>query len=227
MPTTRVQDQIEEWRKRLLDLSKRNGLVNCKIGARGAIEVVHPDPEEVWQRIVVNNGTMFFAWKRDLLGEGDEDGAPQLSLFIEDGEDNRQNKGDTGEEAAAEPIPTALRLSEMEECLASPFLIEEHLLTPMADKTLRTRLNRLSLNAKTAIAEQGINVLYLAFGLLRWYESPDSDVPLFSPLLLVPAQLDRAGPNAPWQISLYEEEISPNHCLRIARSPRKWSGRRR
>ena len=60
----------------------------------------------------------------------------------------------------------------------------------MADKTLGTRLNRLSLNAKTAIAEQGINVLYLAFGLLRWDESPTSVMPLLSPLLLVPVQLD-------------------------------------
>ena len=84
----------------------------------------------------------------------------------------------------------------------------------MADKTLGTRLNRISLNAKTAIAEQGINVLYLAFGLLRWYESPTSDVSLFSPLLLVPVKLERAGPDAPWKISLYEEEITPNHCLR-------------
>ena len=214
MPITKLQDQIEEWRKRLLDLSKRNRLVNCKIGARAAIEIVHPEPESVWQRIVVDNGTMSFAWKRDLLDEEDEDDSPQLSLFIEEGEDNRQNKDDSDEETTDKPVPSAPKRSEMEECLASPFLREEHLLTQMADKTLGTRLNRLSLNAKTAIAEQGINVLYLAFGLLRWYESPTSDVPLFSPLLLVPVQLDRAGPDAPWKISLYEEEISPNHCLR-------------
>ena len=214
MPTTRLQDRIEEWRKRLLDLSKRNRLVNCKIGARGAIEVVHPKPESVWQRIVVDNGTMAFAWRRDLLDEEDEDESPPLSLFIEEGEDNHRNKDDSAEETTGKAAPSAPKRSEMEECLASPFLREEHLLTQMADKTLGTRLNRLSLNAKTAIAEQGINVLYLAFGLLRWYESPTSDVPLFSPLLLVPVQLDRAGPDAPWKISLYEEEIAPNHCLR-------------
>ncbi len=214
MPITRLHTQIEDWRKRLLDLSKRNRLVNCKIGARAAIEIVHPEPESVWQRIVVNNGTMSFAWKRDLLDEEDEDDSPPLSLFIEDGEDHRQNKEDRGEETTDKPVPVATNRPQMEECLASPFLRAEHLLTQMADKTLGTRLNRLSLNAKTAIAEQGINVLYLAFGLLRWYESPTSDVPLLSPLLLVPVQLDRAGPDAPWRISLYEEEISPNHCLR-------------
>jgi very-short-patch-repair endonuclease len=214
MAITKLHAQIEDWRKRLLDLSKRNRLVNCKIGARAAIEIVHPVPESVWQYLVVKNGTMSFARKRDLLDEEDEDGSPQLSLFLEEGEDKSRNEGDIAEETTDKPVQSAVKRSEMEECLASPFLREEHLLTHMADKTLGTRLNRLSLNAKTAIAEQGINVLYLAFGLLRWYEAETSEEPLFSPLLLVPVQLDRMGPDAPWRISLYEEDISPNHCLR-------------
>jgi hypothetical protein len=216
MMTTRLHDQIEEWRKRLLDLSKRNRLVNCKIGARAAVEIVYPDPELVWQRVVVNGNKMSFAWKRDLLDEeDDEKGAPQLSLFLEEGEDANRSNIEHVDKAVDKREPSAPKRSAMEDCLASPFLREEHLITEMADQALRTRLNRLSLNAKTSITEQGINVLYLAFGLLRWYESPDSDVSLFSPLLLVPVQLDRDGPDAPWKLSLHEEEIFPNHSLRL------------
>ena len=212
MPTNRLHVQIEDWRKRLLDLSKRNRLVNCKIGARAAMEVIHPASESVWQNLVVDDGTMSFAWKRDLLDEEDKEDSPQLSLFL--GEGKGQNGDDSAKETADKDAQPASKRSEMEECLASPFLRADHLLTHMTDQTLGTRLNRLSLNAKTTIAEQGINVLYLTFGLLRWYESSSSDVPLFAPLLLVPVKLDRAGPDAPWKISLYEEEISPNHCLR-------------
>ena len=119
MPTTRLQDRIEEWRKRLLDLSKRNRLVNCKIGARGAIEVVHPKPESVWQRIVVDNGTMSFAWRRDLLDEEDEDESPPLSLFIEEGEDDHRNKDDSAEETTGKAVTSGPKRSEMEECLAA------------------------------------------------------------------------------------------------------------
>lgn len=212
MPITRLHTQIEDWRKRLLDLSKRNRLVNCKIGARAAMEIVHPAPESVWQHLVVDDGTMSFAWKRDLLDEEDDEDSPQLSLFL--GESKSQNGEDSAEGTSDKGVQPVAKGAEMEECLASPFLREEHLLTHMTDQTLGSRLKRLSLNAKTTIAEQGINVLYLTFGLLRWYESPSSDVPLFAPLLLVPVKLDRAGPDAPWKISLYEEEIAPNHCLR-------------
>ena len=197
MPATNLHNQIEEWRKRLLDLTKRNRLVNCKIGDRAAIEIVHPDPENVWQRIVVNNRTMSFAWKRDLLDEKDEDDSRELPLFVEEGEDKTRNKEDGVKETGEKAVSVAPGRSEMKGCLASPFLREDHLLTQMADKTLGTRLNRLSLNAKTAISEHGINVLYLAFGLLRWYESPNSMVQMFSPLLLVPVQLERAGVDAP------------------------------
>ena len=35
-----------------------------------------------------------------------------------------------------------------------------------------------------------------------------------SPLLLVPVCLERIGATAPWKLSLYEDEITPNFCLR-------------
>ena len=214
MPVKSLHDQIDEWRNHLLDLSKRNRLINCRIGTRAAVEIVHPDPDDFWQRIVVNNSAMTFVWKRALLDEEGEDESSQLWLFIEHSEGSDHKNGGTLGETAATAAPSDSRQSEMEACLASPFLSDGHLLTPMADKTLGTRLKRLSLNAKSAIAEQGINILYLAFGLLRWYESETSDVPLVSPLLLVPVELERKGADAPWNISLYEEEVLPNHCLR-------------
>jgi hypothetical protein len=107
MPTSKLFNQIEEWRKRLLDLSKRNRLVNCKIGARAAIEIVHPDSEGIWQRIVVNNGTMSFAWKRDLLDEEDEDGSPMLSLFGDQEEDKVRSEEDHREKAIDRLVPSA------------------------------------------------------------------------------------------------------------------------
>ena len=45
--------------------------------------------------------------------------------------------------------------------------------------------------AETMIQEQGINVLYLALGMLKWYDKQDSGrkKPHFAPLLLIPARL--------------------------------------
>ena len=194
-----IQAKIADWRKQLLDLSKRNRLINCKVGARGAIEIEYPALTKVWQRLVLDSKTMTFVWRRDLLGEQpNQQQLPGLLLEEELNGESEQSKAPQ---------------SELQQCLESPKLREEHLLTQLTDRPLGTRLNRLSLNARTSLTEQGINTLYLAFGLLKWYESIDSNVALLSPLLLVPVKLIRRGPDAPWNMSLYEEELVPNRCL--------------
>lgn len=54
---------------------------------------------------------------------------------------------------------------------------------------LQKTLKALRYKANTSIEEQGINTLFLAFGLLKWTESDDSDQILTSPLILVPVKL--------------------------------------
>ena len=48
------------------------------------------------------------------------------------------------------------------------------------------------------MSEQGVNVLFVAFGFLKWFEAEHSDEPRLSPLLLVPVCLERIGATAPW-----------------------------
>ena len=45
--------------------------------------------------------------------------------------------------------------------------------------------------ARLAEQEAGLSTLFLACGFLEWYESDDSDKPLFAPLLLLPARIER------------------------------------
>ena len=57
-------------------------------------------------------------------------------------------------------------------------------------------------------------MLFVAFGFLKWFEAEHSDEPRLSPLLLVPVYLGRIGAAVPWKLALYEDEITPNFCLR-------------
>ena len=135
----------------------------------------------------------------DANESGDDDSAPpQLSLFA--------SKGDG-------PPPVEPRIT-LEQCLESRALSSNHLLNDLQDRALGSRLNRMSLNARTSLSEQGVNVLFVAFGFLKWFEAEHSDEPRLSPLLLVPVCLERIGATAPWKLSLYEDEITPNFCLR-------------
>src|SRR4051794_12566250 len=53
---------------------------------------------------------------------------------------------------------------------------DQFLETPLGPEALARRLLRLAHDARTAEEEQGLNILYLALGFLRWRESPSSDV---------------------------------------------------
>jgi very-short-patch-repair endonuclease len=192
--------QIETWRSQLLDTTKRNRLINFKTGRTGGIPLVYPEAGDLWSRLVLNNASLAFAWKRDLIdlptdaGEPDETGT--LALF---------DPSDVPEKEAGPDV--------MERCLHSPRLRPNHLLTELTDSRLAARLTRLALNAHEALTEQGVAILYVAFGFLRWFETLRSEVEIRSPLLLVPVRLERDSVESPWKLQVEEEEVLPNHSL--------------
>jgi len=67
--------------------------------------------------------------------------------------------------------------------------------------------------SQIAIEEQGINILYLAVGFLKSYESDSSDTPRYAPLILVPAKLERRSAASKFQLSWSEEDIESNESL--------------
>jgi very-short-patch-repair endonuclease len=68
---------------------------------------------------------------------------------------------------------------------------------------------KLRLTARTRLNEQGIQTLYLVFGILKWKEK-DNSKDFISPLLLVPVELNRSSANQPFQMKIVDEEIVLN-----------------
>lgn len=69
---TDIKDVIGGWREKLLDLSKRNRLINCRTGTMtGAVLLDHHEMRTIWATLVPSSGTMQFPWKHELLGEED------------------------------------------------------------------------------------------------------------------------------------------------------------
>lgn len=85
--------------------------------------------------------------------------------------------------------------------------------TSKRPKDLQRTLKNLRYKANTSIEERGINILYLAFGLLKWKESEDSSQMLCSPLILVPVKLTVESLTSPYKLSLYEDDIVVNPTL--------------
>ncbi len=80
-------------------------------------------------------------------------------------------------------------------------------------KELQKRLLNTYYEARTAIEEQGVNTLYLALGMLQWYESEASDIPRYAPLILIPVELKRNSVQARFHIRYTGEEIGTNLSL--------------
>ncbi|MCD8295617.1 MAG: DUF4011 domain-containing protein [Clostridia bacterium] len=78
---------------------------------------------------------------------------------------------------------------------------------------LQQTLRNLRSKVKMVFEEQGVNVLFLAFGLLRWTERDDSNQVLASPLVLVPVKLTLQSLKSPYKLSLLDDEIVVNPTL--------------
>lgn len=198
--------QIESWRNRLLDIGNRNPLISASLSpTRGAMELAHPAPEEIWRKLVIGgeagSRAMRFPWKRELIpptGPSKSDDEGQLDFDFEPEAD--------GEKKDWNP--------SIEECLESSRFKADDLLTTIGDRTLDRRLRNLDGYARLSISEQGLHCLYLAFGFIKWFESIDSTKEIRSPLLLVPAAFRRETADSPWNLVKAEDDIIDNLCLR-------------
>jgi uncharacterized protein DUF4011/AAA domain-containing protein len=85
--------------------------------------------------------------------------------------------------------------------------------TALTPEGLQRRLLDLYTNARTMIEEQGVNVLYLALGHLKWFEAGHSDTPRYAPLILVPVELERKTASERFRLKWREEDIESDLSL--------------
>ncbi|WP_439628755.1 DUF4011 domain-containing protein [Gemmata sp.] len=192
--------RLAEWRKSLLDISKRNRLIKFAAGRGGGAYLLRPTVGDLWTRLVCEGERLTFARKAEILG------LPAQVLDAETlGADyDPQSEAAAGADAARE-------LTEL--CLRSPHLRRDHLLTEFTDRQLAARLTRLFRTAREGATDHGVTTLFAAFGFLRWFESPDSTEEVLSPLLLVPVRLERETVESSFTLRAEDEDVVPNHCL--------------
>ena len=82
-------------------------------------------------------------------------------------------------------------------------------------KGLADSLRRMRLKARAHIQEQGVNILYMTFGLVRWYDTPTSGDELLSPLVLVPVELIKESPLSPFKVRAVDEDVVINPNLQF------------
>lgn len=90
---------------------------------------------------------------------------------------------------------------------------DSKLQTAETENLLQHKLLNTYYAAHTSMEEQGANILYIALGLLEWYESGSSEEPRRAPLVLIPVALDRSSARERFRVRYTLEEIEANISL--------------
>ncbi len=89
---------------------------------------------------------------------------------------------------------------------------DTELVTKHDDENLRRILKRRLQRARETMEEQGINTLYMTFGLLKWFE-PKTPDPVHTPLLFVPARISQKTVKSSFTIVLEDDEVILNPAI--------------
>ena len=171
------------WERKLLDLSLRNNLLNTRI------------TRNTLQLISVRIGEL-----EDALADGQEF---QILERPQDWDNPLMSAG----------IYQALHASDPIIDLVKSELKQRRMRAYLTDEALRRSLTYLYRSSRLALEENGANTLYLALGLLKWLETPNSTRPRFAPILLLPIEIVRKSAAKGYVIRSRDEETMLNITL--------------
>ena len=87
--------------------------------------------------------------------------------------------------------------------------------TKLTKVNLEKKLKAFFYESKEYEEEQGVNVLYIALGFLKWYEDANSEIAKYAPLVLLPVELSREGAKDRYKLKLRDEDIFTNVSLKL------------
>lgn len=90
---------------------------------------------------------------------------------------------------------------------------DTRLQTNITENKLQTRVLNTYYFARTSIEEQGVNILYLALGMLNWYDKSSIEEVRYAPLVLIPVSLERSSASERFRLRYSGAEIGPNLSL--------------
>lgn len=188
-----IRDRLLKERNALLDLSTRNRLLNTPLRTKNnrAIEIVDEKAVEVFRLLTTNKALSF---------------VPGVQLNEADRAELDPDDDVTG------GIPQPDDDSIDERGVAGRHT-DTRLQTRLTSEGLQKRLFDVWYDAQTLEQEQGVNILYLAIGLLRWFDSDTSDIARHAPLVLLPVKLERTSAADKFKLRWRDEPPSPNLTL--------------
>lgn len=204
-----LRDVLDGWRKSLIGVSRGSSLIKFRTDGRHALSFAEPEPEKLLTAL--RDGQRFVVRGPKPQPDQSSGNTNGIEAALIDGESGL-------EDLPQEPGPGALAPgveSPSEVGIREPELPDgcELLRTTTAPDRIFGILRALKKAAEDQYLDRGVNILYLAFGLLHW-EDMDG-VELCSPLLLVPVKLEARGAFAEPTLAEGDDDDALNPALRL------------
>lgn len=171
------------WERKLLDLSLRNNLLNIRL-TKSTLQLI----------------SVHLPLLEDALADGEE-----FTVLPKprDWDNGLMNAG----------IYQAIHQTDPMIELVKQELTQKRLRSYLTEAELVKALTHLYRSSRLSLEENGANTLYLALGLLKWYETPQSELPRFAPILLLPVEIIRKSAQKGYVIRSRDEEVMMNITL--------------
>ena len=190
-----IRETLQAQRRVLLDLTYRNRLLSLPKKPSNRSIVVYDELSAQVASMLLDKKVLSFS---PIPGEGEEEAL-------------------TTDEMVAE-VDEPILIQPDDETDAETGLASRHtdtrLQTKLKSEHLQKRLLEIYYESNTMLEEQGVNVLYLAMGQLRFSERPGSDEFRSAPLVLLPVVLERKSARERFKIKWTEEDPQENLSLR-------------
>ncbi len=199
--TSQPMRRVEDWKSRLIDLSRKNNLLYFRKNKRGSIPLSQPDPQTIFNILVTKKRSLDF-W---LPPEEPKPEKPQKAK----GKNNSKGKAKIANAPKADakiPAPQETKRPGATE------LVSKGMSRAELEKTLKSLQRRSLLDYR----ERGVRILHAAFGTLNWVDSETKEK-VQSPLILVPLELTQDSIRQPYKIAVppVEDEAVVNPALQV------------
>lgn len=191
--TLPLREKLDKARTELLDLSARNRLLNMPRSSKGVrtLEIVDEKSMEVFRLLVRESRPFTFVPGK--AADGSEQAEEQE---VEEIIDLAQPDDDAVDDRGVYVRHSDTRLQ-----------------TRLTPKGLQKRLLELYFDARTLEEEQGVNILYLTLGAMKWIDPQNVANVRFAPLVLIPVSLERGSAGEKFRLKARLEDFASNLSL--------------
>lgn len=178
------QTRLDQWQRRLLDLSMRNPLLNHRT-TKGSIKLVVPDPGLLEDLLAQGHKIKVSAAPEIADGDSQRSSALHLKQFGED----------------------------VDAAYAADAIARHEVVAKLAPDELDARITQIYRTAKSDLEEGGANTLFIALGFLVWQRKENPEKKCRAPLILLPVGLERKSVRGGVRMTLGEDEARFNTTL--------------